>query len=179
MFQPKPHPTIGGRTLLVNRPVNIHHSNYCQRIERLVTIGFWRWCITFRDIRFILFTVTVLLLFFTVFLITRTMDRVRKPNISENRAIVFYGVRSEESFWRQLTLQKSHITVKYGREFHWTRTRKWLCWRGKAAIVNDRPVRESASHQQTRQVYDGNRNLAVSPRWVLYFETDWLTDRRS
>jgi hypothetical protein len=31
-------------------------------------------------------------------------------------------------------------TVKYGRESHGTQTRQWLPWRGKAAIVNDRPV---------------------------------------
>jgi hypothetical protein len=24
-----------------------------------------------------------------------------------------------------------------------------------------------------------NKNLVVSPRWVLYFKTDWPTDRRS
>jgi hypothetical protein len=31
-------------------------------------------------------------------------------------------------------------TVKYGREFKGTRTRKRLRWRGPAGIVNDRPV---------------------------------------
>jgi hypothetical protein len=34
-------------------------------------------------------------------------------------------------------------TVKYGHESHGTRTRKWLRWRGPAAIVNDRPVLSS------------------------------------
>jgi hypothetical protein len=33
-------------------------------------------------------------------------------------------------------------TVKYG-ESHGTRIRKWLRWRGPAAIVNDRPVPSS------------------------------------
>jgi hypothetical protein len=31
-------------------------------------------------------------------------------------------------------------TVKYGHEYHGTRTRKWLRWQGLGAIVNDRPV---------------------------------------
>jgi hypothetical protein len=34
-------------------------------------------------------------------------------------------------------------TVKYGRESYGVRTRKWLRWRGPAAIVNDRPVLSS------------------------------------
>jgi hypothetical protein len=34
-------------------------------------------------------------------------------------------------------------TLKYGHESHGTRTRKWLRWRGPAAIVNDRPVLSS------------------------------------
>jgi hypothetical protein len=34
-------------------------------------------------------------------------------------------------------------TVKYGHEYQGTRTRKWLLWRGPAAIVNDRPVLSS------------------------------------
>jgi hypothetical protein len=34
-------------------------------------------------------------------------------------------------------------TVKYGSEFHRTRTREWLRWRGPAAIINDRPVLSS------------------------------------
>jgi hypothetical protein len=29
------------------------------------------------------------------------------------------------------------------------------------------------------QLSDNNRDLVVSPRRVLYFKTDWLTDRRS
>jgi hypothetical protein len=31
-------------------------------------------------------------------------------------------------------------TVKYGHKSYGTQTRKLLCWRGPAAIVNDRPV---------------------------------------
>jgi hypothetical protein len=29
------------------------------------------------------------------------------------------------------------------------------------------------------QLSDRNKNLVVSPRWVLYSKTDWPTDRRS
>jgi hypothetical protein len=34
-------------------------------------------------------------------------------------------------------------TVKYGHEFHETRTRKLLLWRGPAAIINNTPVLSS------------------------------------
>jgi hypothetical protein len=34
-------------------------------------------------------------------------------------------------------------TVKYGHKSHGTLTRKWLRWRGWAAIVNDRPILSS------------------------------------
>jgi hypothetical protein len=34
-------------------------------------------------------------------------------------------------------------TVKYGREYHGTRIREWMPWRGQAAIVNDRPILSS------------------------------------
>jgi hypothetical protein len=33
--------------------------------------------------------------------------------------------------------------VKYGREYHGTRTRKLMRWQGPAAIVNDRPILSS------------------------------------
>jgi hypothetical protein len=29
------------------------------------------------------------------------------------------------------------------------------------------------------QLADSNKNVVVSPRWVLYSKTDWPTDRRS
>jgi hypothetical protein len=29
------------------------------------------------------------------------------------------------------------------------------------------------------QLSDNNKDLVVSPRWVLYSKTDWTTDRRS
>jgi hypothetical protein len=35
-----PHPTIEGRPLLDNRPVNIHNSNDCATIKRLFSVGY-------------------------------------------------------------------------------------------------------------------------------------------
>jgi hypothetical protein len=60
------------------------------------------------------------------------------------------------------------------------RTRKWTSWRGPAAIVNDKPVllSERASYVNKSQLPNNNKNLVVSPRWVLYSKTDWPTDRR-
>jgi hypothetical protein len=40
-------------------------------------------------------------------------------------------------------------------------------------------VRESAPHQQTRNCLTVIKKMIVSPRWVLYSEIDWTTDRRS
>jgi hypothetical protein len=40
-------------------------------------------------------------------------------------------------------------------------------------------VGENAPHQQTHNCRDSNKNLVVSPRWMLYSKTDWPTDRRS
>jgi hypothetical protein len=59
-------------------------------------------------------------------------------------------------------------TVKYGHESHGTRTREWLRWRGPAGLTTTNP-----------QLSDNNKNLVMSPRWVLYSKTDWPTDRRS
>jgi hypothetical protein len=68
-------------------------------------------------------------------------------------------------------------TVKYDQESHRTWTRKWLCWKGPAAVVNDRPIlsSERAPHIN-KPAADSNKNLVVSLRWVLYFK-DWPTDR--
>jgi hypothetical protein len=30
-----------------------------------------------------------------------------------------------------------------------------------------------------KALYDSNKNMVVSPRWVLYSKTDWPADRRS
>jgi hypothetical protein len=44
---------------------------------------------------------------------------------------------------------------------------------------------ESSSRQRegptstNPQLSDSNKNLVVSPKWVLYSKTDWPTDRRS
>jgi hypothetical protein len=71
-------------------------------------------------------------------------------------------------------------TVKYGRESHGTRIRKWLRWRGPAVIINDRPVLSLERAPTTNpQLPDSNKNLVVSPRWVLYSKSHWPTDRRS
>jgi hypothetical protein len=72
-------------------------------------------------------------------------------------------------------------TVKYGRESHETRTRKWLIWRGPATIVNERPssLQRERPTAKNPQLSDSNKNLVVSPRWVLDTKTDWPTDRRS
>jgi hypothetical protein len=54
--------------------------------------------------------------------------------------------------------------------------------RGPGVFVNDRLVLSSERERPTstnQQLYDSNKNLIVSPRWVLYFKADWPTDRRS
>jgi hypothetical protein len=40
-------------------------------------------------------------------------------------------------------------------------------------------VREGAPQAQDRNCHTSNKDLVVSPRWVLYSKTDWLADRRS
>jgi hypothetical protein len=47
-------------------------------------------------------------------------------------------------------------------------------------IVKDRPVlsSERAPHIKNPQSSDSNKNLVVSPRWVLCSRTEWPTDRR-
>jgi hypothetical protein len=40
-------------------------------------------------------------------------------------------------------------------------------------------VRKGAKNQQTRNCHTSNKDLVVSPRWVLYSKTDWPADRRS
>jgi hypothetical protein len=42
-------------------------------------------------------------------------------------------------------------TVKYGHESYGTRTRKWLRWRGPAAIVTDRSVLSSERAPQNNK----------------------------
>jgi hypothetical protein len=61
-------------------------------------------------------------------------------------------------------------TVKSCHESQETRTRETLRWRGPAAIVNDKPVpsSERAPTSTNPQLSDSNKNLVVSPRWVLY-----------
>jgi hypothetical protein len=70
-------------------------------------------------------------------------------------------------------------TVKYGRKSQGTRTRERLRWQGPAAYTIDRPVfsSERAPHGiknvTVRRIPYGNKNLVVSPGWVLYTKTDW------
>jgi hypothetical protein len=40
-------------------------------------------------------------------------------------------------------------------------------------------VRESSPTSTNPQLSDSNKNLVISPRWVLDTKTDWPTDRRS
>jgi hypothetical protein len=56
-------------------------------------------------------------------------------------------------------------TVKYGREYHGTRTRQWMRWRGPATILNDRSILSSE-----RMLYkDYNRRCSIEKKfwpWV-------------
>jgi hypothetical protein len=40
-------------------------------------------------------------------------------------------------------------------------------------------IREGAPQEQNRNCHTSNKDLVVSPRWVLYSKTDWPADRRS
>jgi hypothetical protein len=60
--------------------------------------------------------------------------------------------------------------VKYCRESQGTQTKE----------RQTRPlVREGAPEEQDRNWHTSNKNLVVSPKWVLYSKTDWPADRRS
>jgi G:T-mismatch repair DNA endonuclease (very short patch repair protein) len=53
------------------------------------------------------------------------------------------------------------------------------CKRQTCPVVRERErERESAAHQQTRNC-DSDKDLVVSPKWVLYSKTDWLTVGRN
>jgi hypothetical protein len=96
------------------------------------------------------------------------------------RGGVEYFLRSPASRRRRRKGKSRIWDSKYGGESRGTRTQELLYWRAPAAIVNDRPVlsSESAPHQQTRNCLTVNKDLVVSPRWVLYSKIDWTTDRR-
>jgi hypothetical protein len=67
--------------------------------------------------------------------------------------------------------------VKYGLKSQGTRTRERLRWQYKRQT---RPlVREGAPQEQDCNCYKCNKDLVVSPRWVLCSKTDWPADRRS
>jgi hypothetical protein len=40
-------------------------------------------------------------------------------------------------------------------------------------------VREGAPQEEDRNCHRNNKDLVVSPKWVLYTKTDWPADRRS
>jgi hypothetical protein len=73
-------------------------------------------------------------------------------------------------------------TVKYGRVSQGTRTKERLRWQGPAAYTKDRPVLSSERappQEEDRNCHKSNKDLVVSPKWVLYTKTDWPADRRS
>jgi hypothetical protein len=72
-------------------------------------------------------------------------------------------------------------TVKYGRESHVTRTRKRLRCEGQQQLwTTDPSSRQRERPTSTKpQLSDSNKNLVVSPRWVLYPKIDRPTDLRS
>jgi hypothetical protein len=72
-------------------------------------------------------------------------------------------------------------TVKHGREFHGTRTREWLRWRGPAAILNDRPVLSSERAPYINKFgtgrLTGGRNIWLDSNG-LGAKTNWLAVNR-
>jgi hypothetical protein len=51
---------------------------------------------------------------------------------------------------------------------------------GQQLYTTDPPSRYRERPTSTNpQLPDSNKNLVVSPRWVLYSKLDWPTDRRS
>jgi hypothetical protein len=76
-----------------------------------------------------------------------TVFCLRSPLRRERTSNWFAGIYYRKAVEGDKKGSLESETVKYGREPHGTRTRKWLLWRGRRA----RPlVRESAPHQQTR-----------------------------
>jgi hypothetical protein len=73
-------------------------------------------------------------------------------------------------------------TVKYGLKSQGTRTKERLSWQGSAAFIKKqtRPlVREGAPQEQDRNCHTSNKDLVVSPKWVLYSKRNCPADRRS
>jgi hypothetical protein len=56
-------------------------------------------------------------------------------------------------------------TVKYGRESHRTWTRERLRWRGKTAIVNDRPI--LSSKRMLHKNYNRKCSVGKKNYWSL------------
>jgi hypothetical protein len=74
-------------------------------------------------------------------------------------------------------------TVKYGRDSPWDSDPRMtaLVRTSRNCIRQTRPlVRESAPQKKkNQQLSESNKNLTVSPRWLLYPKTGWSTYRRS
>jgi hypothetical protein len=71
-------------------------------------------------------------------------------------------------------------TVKYGRKSQGSRTRECADEDQQQLQPTDLSSRQRERPTSTTlQLSDSNKNLVVSPRWVLYSKIDWPTDRRS
>jgi hypothetical protein len=75
-------------------------------------------------------------------------------------------------------------TVKYGREYHGTRTRERLRWEDPAAYTKDRPVLSSERAPHKNKTVNCQlviaKYLIMSPRWgSIPRLTDWLTVSRN
>jgi hypothetical protein len=118
------------------------------------------------------------------------------------RSCVFCVVRAEELFWNVIhnnmflhveagsntstvTLRVVGVdekgslnseTVKDGPKYQGTRTKERLRWQGPAAYlyIKDPSSRQRGHPTRTNpQLSDSNKDLVVSPKWVLYSKTDW------
>jgi hypothetical protein len=71
----------------------------------------------------------------------------------------------------------SNLRVKYDHEPLWTRTWEWLCWRGPAAIVKDRPI--LSSNRMLRKDYNSECSVEKSYwSWVSRGLSPRRTDRQ-
>jgi hypothetical protein len=62
-------------------------------------------------------------------------------------------------------------TVKCGRESHGTPIREWVCWRGPAVIVIDRPVLSSERAPHINEpATDSNKDLVLGSQMGALFQ---------
>jgi hypothetical protein len=64
----------------------------------------------------------------------------------------------------EVMCNEGQLPVKYRRESHGTRIRKWMCWRGPAAIVNDTPIRTVTASVQLENKITGRESQGAY-RW--------------